>query len=351
MNKKIIGAIIAIGVLVVANLSCATGNNDYGVDFAGESFLAWMEKNAPNATLLEEGIYIEYFERQKNWEELPEIEADSSWLKLNYTGYNLQGSAFITRDSSEGAWLGLTSSPRSRFVDDYIFNQNTSKLCAGLQSGLNYMRAGDSARIYIPTALGYGASIASNTTYTVSTINYVGVPIYFDIALKDIVNDPYEKEIELLNQWVAENWGMTEEDTLKTGFYIRTITEGNPKDSITVDSTVTYDYSSYFLDGQLYKTTLEDVAVEWGYYSSSDNYYSVTVSSIEFSSTTVTNSVYREALLEMCYGEVAEVAAISLYGIGFQGDQTSDPEVLPYESMLFSIEAHEYVVEEEEGEE
>lgn len=317
--------------------SCAR-ETDPTEDFMEESFLAWIAKNAPNADSLPGNVYIEYKERADNYEDLPTAILDTSWLRVNYTGYTLAGDIFETRDSALAIQMG-TWAYNTHFKDDYLlYSLYNTKLCYGLMIAFDTMRAGDSARVYIPAEFGYSSSMSTNAGYTGLSSSYTGYPIMFDIRLAAIENDPDTVELELLNRWVAKNWGLTEDDTIKTGLYYRITSPYAAGDTITSDSSITYDVSSYFLDFHPNRTTLEDVALDWGYYSSDSTYSSVNISSSTFEDTTGTYSAYSQVILQMRKGEVAEGASISSYLTGIYGWETALPQVLPYEPQWFVIE-------------
>ncbi|MFI3287940.1 MAG: hypothetical protein R3Y61_05630 [Rikenellaceae bacterium] len=347
----------AVGVIVgLIALSCAVDSTDYSEEFSTDSYLAWIKQNAPNADSLAGNVYIEFFERADNWEELTDtVELDSVFVRINYTGWTLAGDAFETRSESlakmMGTWLETT-----HFVDDYVLFSVYSKLSVGLLLGLDSMRVGDSARIYMPYELGYTSSMNVNSGYAGTTSYYTGYPVYFDIRLSAIVDDPDTYELNELNSWVLENWGTSGYDTLAEGFYFRLLTENPVGDTITEDSSATYDYCSYFLDGQGIITTIEDTAYVWGYHDDDESYSDITITSSTFTDiddTTNTYRVFPMSILNMRAGEVGEAVCISDYAAGNSGDQTNVPEIQYYQPQRFIIfveDDTDYDDEEEEEE-
>ncbi len=333
----------------VMALSCAEESIDVTTDFPKESYLKWIENNAPNADSLSNDVFIEFKERAENWESLAGPILDTSWVRVNYTGRTLNGDVFQTRDSALSKQMG-TWAYTTHFVDDYLYYRSGGNmLCEGLVTALGAMRAGDSARVYIPADMGYGSVMGENDGYIGTTGSYLGFPVYFDIRLNVIDNNPYVDEVARLNAWVAENWGMTEKDTLREGFYIRVL-ESNPGgDIITKDSTATYNYESYFLDMKPIETTFEELAEEWGYYNSKTAYDPVTITPSVFEDTISEYRVLPMTVLEMRRGEIAEAAVTSKWA-GQAGDLAAKPQIMPYECQLFKIYLKEIEVEEEDEE-
>ncbi len=333
LRGLILAAVIGLSVL-----SCAKEAESPLGDVNIESFLAWMEKNAPEAVELDYGVFMDFKQRAANWEQLPTPKVDTSWIRLSYTGYTLAGDVFETRDSLLAAQLG-TSLPTTHFVDDYIFYTSQQKLCYGLYLALSELRVGDEVRIYIPEFLSYTTTMNENSGYAgPAGSTYVGYPVYFDVKIASIDEDPREIEVQRINDWVADNWGMTEADTLREGLYMRIIDARPLGDTITEDSTATYQYFSTFLDGHPSQTNIQSIAEEWGTYSTSDSYSLVSITNSTFTDTLSTFGVFPRVILNMRQGETAEAVAASWYAAGIYGDADQVPQVLPYDTQVYQIE-------------
>ncbi len=324
----------------VVAVGCATPGDNPMADFPLESFEAWIDVNAPTADSLAEGVYIEYYSRATNWEELPAPIVDTSWIRLNYTGYTLDGSVFETRDSTLALQLG-TWVQTTHFVDDYVPYAVSNKICPGLYVALTNMRQGDIARIYISASMAYSSTLmGENSGYAGPTLEYFGYPVYFDVMVDEIVDDPQEHELDSLQRWVQANWkdkGYVV-DSLAEGIYMRMILEDPTADSITSDSTVNYNWQSYFLDNHPVNTNIEDLAEEWGVYSSSVLYDIEQMTPSKFEDSLSTYQVYRLAIINMRQGEIAEAVAVSWLAAGVFGDAGAVPQILPFESLRFNIE-------------
>ncbi|MFI3299226.1 MAG: FKBP-type peptidyl-prolyl cis-trans isomerase [Rikenellaceae bacterium] len=349
--KKIFLSVIA----TVCLISCAVNNESAYEALTTASFEAWMAKYAPNAELTDEYVYIEFFQRKDNWEELTVPDTDSSWIKMSYTGYTLQNNIFSTRDSLTakmmGTWLYTT-----HFADDFEPFVMSTTLCPGFYYGLSHMREGDSARIYIPVELGYSTyTMDQNSGYAGTTSSYLSTPIIFDVTVSEVVNNAYYWERDNINAWVEKNWGMTEADTIVEGLYMRIIEENPLGDTVSTDSTYNYNVSTYFPgDGQLISTTLESVAVANGYYDSSTSYDEQEMTSSLFESTTSTYYGFALIIQEMRKGETAEAIIPSWLAEGIAGSQDATPEILPYQTqrvILTLLDDEEDEDEEEEEDE
>lgn len=353
-------ALVIIGMVV---LSCAETQEAAYPNMEADSFNAWMAKYNPQATALESGAYIEYHSRADNWESLYEPELDSCWFRIGYTGYTTNYDIFVSRYDSLGLQLG-TWNYTTHYVDDYlIFSEYNTRLCPAFWELFSYLRAGDSVTVYIPAADAYTSSyyIDPNGAYLNGVVSYSGYPNIFNLKVSEINTLPYDREIEKLNQWVADNWGMSESDTLVEGVYYR-ILESNPEgDSVCVDSTVSMWRTTYFLeDGQLVNTNVQDTAIYYGYYSADSVYVAENVTgSVPLDAedaysdgTDVTSYyVYEIVAPKMRKGEKAEIVASSIYTHGAAGSTSFIPEILPYQSQRLIIEIEDDEEEEDEDDE
>lgn len=316
--------------------SCAEQKYDPTSGFQRESFDAWVKKYDPIAEKKASGIYVRFYNRDANWSELPAPVLNTSWLSINYTGRALSNNVFETRDSALTQLIG-TWAITTHFVPDFVLYNQTQKLCTGMVDALSFMREGDSARIYIPSDLAYSSTMSVNSAYSYTGTTYINFPIYFDIALKRIVNDPYTVELQRTKKY-AESLGFnTIMDSVDKGLYVR-IVKSNPQgNEITVDSTVNAWYSSYFFDKKLVATNIDSIARKAGYYSSDTKYEVKTLSPANFTATTGTYLVFPKAVLKMRRGESSQVVAASWWGAGMSGDLTGKPQILPYESLVYDI--------------
>lgn len=335
-SRRMIIAVTA-AILAVVAVSCAQIVSDPSENFAKESFDAWVKKYDPVAEKKPSGIYMRFIQRNSQWDNLPAPQINKSWLSIEYTGRTLGHNIFETRNSYlsqlVGSWAATT-----HFVSDYLLYAESQKLCAGLIDALSYMRNGDSVRVYIPASLAYNSSMNVNSGYAGVSVAYNNFPVYFDIRIHDINEDPKQRELNYLRQYVRDHGFDPIIDSIDQGLYMKIIDPYPSGDTITKDSTVQFWHANYFLDNQLVMTNVDTIARRAGYYSSTGDYKSKTLSNANFTTTTGTYLVYPKVVLKMRKGEIAEALSVSWWGPGMSGDITAKPQILPYESLRYMIE-------------
>ena len=112
--------------------SCAEREvEDYDI-LENNSLRAWMDKNYdgpydsweqdPNWKSTDSGLYI-YSMRHSDGEAV----ADTTWVRISYTGKTLDGNIFYTRNAGVAKRQG-TFSRRTHYVDDfvYLYEENAS---------------------------------------------------------------------------------------------------------------------------------------------------------------------------------------------------------------------------------
>lgn len=331
--------IVALTAVLMAVFvgSCAEQTYDPAEAFPRESFDAWVKKHDQQAEKKASGIYMRYHKRDPRWSELPAPVLGKSWLSVSYTARMLSGDIFETRDSTLARLIGSWA-VTTHFVPDFVSYNQSQKLCAGLVDALTYMREGDSVRVYIPADLAYSSSMSVNAAYSnANATNYPNFPVYFDIALSKIVDDPYQVELANVKRVAKELGFNMVMDSVGNGLYVRIIDKNPSGDTITADSTAKVWYANYFFDGKLVETNVDSIARQAGYYSSNNKYVAKDLTQANFISETGTYLVYPKAVLRMRRGERAQVIAASWWGPGMSGALTGKPQILPYESMMYLL--------------
>lgn len=349
--KRFFSAVVIIAVFVGTFWSCADDAPDDVPRLTREAFDAWVKKNAPNA-LPYKDIYIDYKDRM-----IGSIRPsqEQSWITLDYTGWTLDGSIFVTRSETLSKQIGKFAYT-THWIPDFLYYSRTSnKLCPGLLTALQDMRVGDSARIYIPLDQGFGNSgMNMNAGYSgESGVTYNGFPMIFDLRLKASSLDPDGEEKQFIKRYAEQKWG--------TDYFVDTfdmiysrIVEHNPLgDTITKDSSVRVNYEIYFMDGFLAATNIDSVARAHNQYDEEeaeqkDLYNPVRVDISTLGPAQVDHKVIYMVLPHMRRGEVAEAVTVSHWAYGQNGRSDLKPEILPYQPLLYKIHALENTNEDDD---
>jgi len=127
---------------------------------AAVSNLARINKYIPEAKELPSGLKLVITET-KNGEYPPK----GSNVKVNYAGYFTDGRLFDTNFVEVAKAYGTYEAERDKqngYVPFITIYGHDAKLIAGFKEGLQKMRIGDKAMLFIPFHLGYGAQGAGN---------------------------------------------------------------------------------------------------------------------------------------------------------------------------------------------
>lgn len=352
-----ITAILATAISIGVS-SCAK-TEPLAVGGLGEdSFKAWLAKNDPQAEAMPSGIYI-HFKERGNMEFL-KPKPDESWFRIDYTIYAMNGVIAISRDSVRaklvGSWVPVT-----HFVDDFLpyksgLNYTYPEICEGLRDAFQYLRVGDSARIYIPSRLAYTEQyfyeyFNKGNACEQATLSLM--PLYFDVRVNEIVNNPKEQELLRVQDYVRLKWGILAKDSIGYGLYMRLLEDYPTGDSIKKDTTVRYFYSERFMDNHLVETNVEKVSEAAGYLGYVDWKYELNnfePSAFESAGSDTTNQrLFAKVFLKMKTGQTVEVVSTSEWtGQGNSGSKSNIPQVLPYEPRKMQIKTLKWDQSEEE---
>lgn len=340
LRKSIV--VSAIALIIISAVSCAkTGDGILTPADSQESFERWVAKYAPNAQKIESGVFLEFHSRDGSWEQSAAPVLNKSWVLMNFTGYNMRNTIFGTRDSSTSKLLG-TWAYTTHFVPQLVqFYQYNTVLCDGLKVAIKHLRAGDKARVFVPGSLAASAGTFLNG-YIIGSTTYEGYPVYYDVDIKEIINDPSKWEDSLVNDYVHKKWNYTLKDTIAKGLYMRTLVANAKGDTITKDSTVRLWKTLRFLDGQLLSTNVDSVAKADHYFGLEQTVKDYTVMNISPSNFAndyaISNQVYSKIVPLMRTGEQAEVVATSIWGVGSQGVLQNIPQIGSFEPLIYKFQ-------------
>lgn len=332
-------ALIFVALVTVA--SCAKlPTEDFNL-LERESLAAWMKLYHPNAKPLPSGVYIEKI--VSNLDGFP-VEVNN-WVMINYNGTNLDGDVYATRYKSVAEIVG-SFTYKTYYAPQYlqIFDTNYGSMIQAQYDAIRSMNSGDSVNLYIPSNMGYGA-YQSNFSggYQGEVVLPANAPSILHLKLERVVKDPVLYEEGLVDTYATtehDDWAkdqtiwtkMNLNDTLKPHMYfqkVKTVAE-TEENLIGEDSSLNVYYKGYFIDGFVFDTNIDSVALrvwkEWGIkkpivYKPADK------------STMIEAFYYAIIKGKMRQKETARFIFTSQWGYGAGGKGT----IPPYMPMIFEV--------------
>ena len=295
--------IITLLLSLFALTSCVTEPEYSGDELEARSLKAWMKKNHPELV----GNYQEnggYYVEVLKWGDSTAaadaadaendlggqaiMDQDTCWVYYNFTGYNLDGSVFSTRDEII-ARMQATYSDRTHYVpygnycgkeeyyaigegsylasrnkitlsEEYV--ANNADICQGTELML---RKGSKVRLYMTSTIGYTSNGSSSEGgYEGQYSLDANVPMILDMEVMRVVKNPADVELDMVEQLIKQSnesseqtqWHQienTEDSDSDTGEEENTDTPAtNPEDG---DSTTTEEKKYH--EGIYYNNTFK----------------------------------------------------------------------------------------------
>ena len=237
--------IITLLLSLFALSSCVKEKEYSGDELEARSLKAWMKKNHPElmGNYQEDGgYYVEVLswgdttaatadgtsDKQNDFGNQPIMEQDTCWVYYNFTGYNLDGSVFSTRDEVI-ARMQATFSDNTHYVPygnycgkeefyaivegSYLASRNKIKLSEEYvaansdicQSTEMTLRKGSKVRLYMTSTIGYTSNGSSaEGGYEGQYKLDANVPMILDMEVMRVVKNPADVELEMVEQLVKQ---------------------------------------------------------------------------------------------------------------------------------------------------
>lgn len=283
MNKFISSLIyicIIIGVTGCAK-TAATGPND-----SDKRYLeAWMQLNWPGIDPSGLGIYI----LDDNPGTGKEVSSDGYAL-VDYRISTLEGEVTSYTDAEMARQLG-TYSETTYYGPEFLTTFPTT-IQAGLADGLVGTKVGTSRKILIPgwlmtykqydTAEDYLNPPKKDKNET--TTSYMSPAIY-EFTIRDYTEDMPKWEIDSIGRFFRNTSvligdkpsseifkGMTAADSVSYGFYYKQLKAPENTEEFEKDTTLYINYTGKLLNGKVFDTTIEKIAIDNGLHSDSRTY-------------------------------------------------------------------------------
>ncbi len=342
--KRLFSAAFVAAMAFTATFwSCAEDGPSNTKQLTGQSFEAWVAKNAPGAVKYGD-VYIEFIERGAVDAVRPVIEM--SWVSIDYTGRLLDGTVFTTRNEAISKFVG-SYALTTHYAPDFVhYSRRGNKFCPGLIEAFHQMRVGDSARVYIPSSGGFpgGVGMGINAAYQGEQgVSEAGFPMIFEMRLRESILDPETAEKQQILQYANDTWGRGNYFPDSLDMVLSRIIKSNPMgDTITRDSGIQVYYEAYFMDGFLARTNWDSVALAHNQYDAelaTQGYYQPVGLSLSLLGTggQFDNEVLYIVPLHMRKGETAEAVVTSFLHFGQEGRSDYKPELLPYQPLRYVI--------------
>ncbi len=342
-------------IAVAAVLSGCAKREDPDLDpREQQAFDSWMAATHPEATRMENGMYVEWLQQTDSETAKPVIGSD--WVSVDYLVRDLEGNIMGTR-SEEVAREEGTFTPVTHYVPDFaMLDSELRYFTPGEYEILPMMKVNDSVRLYLPSNLAYrNADItfvngyegwrysAANPLNSSTGVPRAGRAVTIDLALRDIVSSPAAIELDLVNLR-----GMDLEPVSDTipGLYYEIVASNDPAaEIIPVDSTAWITWTCRFLeDGKLVATNDRELAIaEWKDYSSRYLTFDPFTAS---GSSPIKGSALQTAVKHelIKYNSTIRLIYISDFGYGGIGapsvsseNQAPRPVIFPYTPLMLEV--------------
>ena len=284
MNRILTFIILALTALLSG--SCAkhryTGPNDENKRYLE----AWLQINNINVEPSGRGIYI-LEDTAGTGEEIKE----EGYIFFEYSSTDLNG--LITSYTSKEFAQQLGTYNPSYYYGPEFTTSFSGNIYAGIADMLIGMKVGGHRKAIIPSWLFSYKEFDSEEEYL--EISNTSSTLIYDVKIKDFTTDIDQWEIDSIGRFFSNNQVlidgiaadkifvkedgtvMTAKDSISTGFYYKQLTPPSVSEAFASDTTIYINYTGRLLNGQVFDTTIEDVAKDYNIYSSSNSYKPVQI--------------------------------------------------------------------------
>ena len=247
-------------------------------------FDAWLQVNNIDVKPSGRGIYV-----LENTPGNGEAIKKDGFVFMDYTTYDLDGNILTYTTSEVAKQVGTYDyDSYSCFYGPQFLTTYEGNIYAGIADMLLDMKVGGSRKAIIPGWLFSYDSYATEKEYLEKTTSS-DAKIY-EVKIKDFTTDIDKWEIDSIGRFfnndkvlidgIAANklfttehgWTMTAADSVSKGFYYKQLKAPVDTTSFKADTTIYINYTGRLLNGQVFDTTIEDVAKDNNIWSSSRTY-------------------------------------------------------------------------------
>ncbi len=333
--KKIIKLISYIALAVVA-AGCAKavteGPNAANIRY----FEAWMKVNHPNLKPVGLGIYILEEEAGTG-----DVVKEDGYVYADYIVTDLEGNIASYTGAETAKQMGEYKF--SNYYGPQVMTTIKQTIPAGVAEAVIGMKVGGRKKIIIPSWLMAYSSYETEEEYK-EKVSESASAIY-DIKITAYTDSIQGYEDELIKKYMKENPQIFNDRMVQpckdTAFYFQPLSEPvEEPEKFPSDTTIYINYTGRLLNGQVFDTTIEDVAKDHKIYSSSRSYTPQKVTwGSDWSDITLGGSSiisgFALTLWQMHPMEKAIGVFTSPYGYTYNGSGKSIPAYAP---LVFEIE-------------
>lgn len=349
MKKVLYTAVYIAAVMLLAGCAktVTPGPNEANKRY----FEAWLLENHPEAEPSGLGIYV----LDETEGEGVEVK-DNGYVLVNYRTTDLYGNIASYTDATTAKQLGTYD--KTAYYGPKFSTTHKTTIQAGLGDAIYGMKAGGYKKVIIPSWLMTAKEFETaqeyldyydeenSTTYS-STI--------YEIEIKDYTEDIDQWQIDSMVRFFRNDKvmidgtpanavfsGMTEADSVKTGFFYKQLTAPVDTTTFKKDTVVYINYTGKLLNGLVFDTNIERVAKDNNLYSSSKTYEPMQINWGEkYEDLTMTSSKssmitgFALTLWQMRAMEKGVGVFYSNFGYQYSGSGSSIPGYAP---LIFEIE-------------
>ena len=277
---------VSLAVISLFTVSCAK-NAPVGTNDANKRYFdAWLHVNDINVTPTGRGIYV--------LEDVPgtgrEIIKDG-YVYLDYRTSDLEGNITSYTDAATAKLLGEYD-PAAYYGPNFIGTYEDN-IYAGVADLLLGMKVGGKKKAIIPSWLFSYEDYESESDYLKEASSSSSA--IYEVSVKSFIPDINEWQIDSIGKFFNNDkvlingvpankiftneygWAMTPADSVQTGFYYKQLKAPTDTAAFASDTTIYINYTGRLLNGQVFDTTIEDIAKDYNIYSPSRTYEPVQI--------------------------------------------------------------------------
>jgi len=317
MNKILFLAIVGLSFSAI---SCDRSFSDPEGDEMAR-FNAWIQvHNIPADAKKPSGLY--YLSQNEGNGLSPQL---GDWILYSYVEKTLDGLVWLS-DSSDLMKLYDRYDINYHYTPVFVKYENAPvqiigygrTLLVGVFEGLGYLKEGGKATLYMPFNLAYGTQSATNGLGYQSLI--------YDLELLKVIKDPRAYEKSQIDSYIAQNYPGLEpvNDSI---YYIQLSPPTVDTITLAKDSIAYVYYKGMFLDGFVFDTNIDSIALRLGRTFSSTDSLKVTVGG------SGVIKGFSQALINMKKGEWGRAIIPSFCGY----DSIGNSNIPPFTPLIFDI--------------
>lgn len=352
MRKLIITAACIATALI--SIGCAKQQKIGANDADKRYFEAWLKVNNINVEPSGRGIYVLEDTPGKGREVIA-----NGFAFLEFVTTDLNGNVTSYTNADMAKKLGEFS-PSTYYGPEFISTYD-GNIYAGVFDMLKDMKVGGTRKAIVPSWLISYKNYDSESQYLETATNQNSA--IYEVKVKDFTTDINRWERDTVCRFFAnknvmvagkpanevftndKGWTMSEEDTLKTGFWYKQLKAPVDTTSFPSDTTLYINYTGMTLDGRVFDTTIEDIAKDHNIYVAGKTYEPVSINwpseGEEFTSVTMGTSEstlingFSYTIWQMRAMEEGVGIFTSSHGYGNTGSGESIPGYAP---LIFHIQ-------------